>query len=231
MVTKAEALAELARRGKLPAAGVRPLRAQEETALKEARDASANAINVLGDLTRFQDLNTGETTGGLSGMWGVRQAREAFDPQVQQMSQITARMAPAQRQPGSGTTSDRDLTLYLQAVPGITRSRTANTAEIERARAEAVRRQQFADFLDEYAATHGTLNGADKAFRAMIGVGSQQNPYDSNADRATMPRGAFYRDPQGNLRRNDNGMRGNPIIEKGAKPKAATSGYKVLSVE
>lgn len=32
--------------------------------------------------------------------------------------------------------------------------------------------------------------------------------------RADLPKGAFYRDPQGNVRRNDNADRGNPIIRK-----------------
>ncbi|MCA6264150.1 hypothetical protein, partial [Phenylobacterium sp.] len=45
--------------------------------------------------------------------------------------------------------------------------------------------------------------------------------------RADLPRGAFYRDPQGNIRRNDNEDRGNPIIRKAppiAPPPRATSG-------
>jgi len=32
--------------------------------------------------------------------------------------------------------------------------------------------------------------------------------------RADLPKGAFYQDPQGNVRRNDNADRGNPIIKK-----------------
>lgn len=207
-----------------PNSPARVLKAPEEASLKEAREGASNAINVLGDLTRFQDINARESTGGLGGLPWVRKAREAFDPDVQQMSEITSRLAPAQRQPGAGTTSDRDLTLYLQAVPGMTRSREANTAIIERARAEAVRRQQYADFLDDYVEKNGTLKGVEKAFRTKIGLGSRQTPYlGEEADPTSMPRGAYYRDPQGNLRRNDNGSRGNPIVEKTAtaKPPAA----------
>lgn len=39
-------------------------------------------------------------------------------------------------------------------------------------------------------------------------------PYDlsQGQERSTIPRGAYYRDPQGNIRRNDNGDKGNPII-------------------
>ena len=34
----------------------------------------------------------------------------------------------------------------------------------------------------------------------------------SGSTRSTIPKGAYYKDPQGNIRRNDNGDRGNPII-------------------
>ena len=50
------------------------------------------------------------------------------------------------------------------------------------------------------------------------------NPYDLSGgqSRSTIPRGAYYRDPQGNIRRNDHGDDGNPII-KPAAPKAAAA--------
>lgn len=193
------------------------LKAPEQTTLKETRDSAGNAYEVLNDLTRFQNLNTQEKSGGIGGVWPFRNIREAFDPEAQQMAEITARLAPAQRPAGSGTTSDRDLALYLQAVPGINRSPIANTAIIERGRGEAVRRQQYADFLDDWAAKNGTLAGAQQAFRSQVGLGTRQSPYSgSSADPATLPRGAYYRDPQGNLRRNDNGPRGNPIVEAAA---------------
>lgn len=50
--------------------------------------------------------------------------------------------------------------------------------------------------------------------------------------RADLPKGAFYRDPQGNVRRNDNADRGNPIIRKAppiAPPPRAKSGAAALS--
>lgn len=197
--------------------GTARLKPVEMKSLEEARGSANNSYEVLNDLTRFQNLNAQEGSGGFGGLPGIRNIRQAFDPEAQQMAEITARLAPAQRQAGSGTTSDRDLALYLQAVPGINRSPTANTAIIERGRGEAVRRQQYADFLDQYASQNGTLAGAQQAFRSQVGLGTRQSPYSgSSADPATLPRGAYYRDPQGNLRRNDNGPRGNPIVEAAA---------------
>lgn len=201
---------------------------QEQKAIEDARGASSNAIDVLGDLTRFQDINAKTGTGGITRFPGVKTVRNIFDPQFQQLGEISARLTPAQRTPGSGTTSDRDLALYAQAVPGVDRDPKANNAIIERSRAEAVRRQQYADFLDEYARKNGTLNGAEKAFRGMIGLGTEQNPYkaDQAGDRSQLPRGAYYDSPEG-MRRNDNGSRGNPII----RPRTASSGSQPVRVK
>lgn len=65
------------------------------------------------------------------------------------------------------------------------------------------------------------------------------NPLDlsDGQPRSHIPLGAYYTDPQGNVRRNDNGDRGNPIIRaapRAAAPApaapAADGGYKVLRV-
>lgn len=55
-----------------------------------------------------------------------------------------------------------------------------------------------------------------------------ENALDLSAgqSREALPRGVYYRDPQGNVRRNDNGDKGNPIVKK-----AVSSGPKVGTVE
>lgn len=55
-------------------------------------------------------------------------------------------------------------------------------------------------------------------------------PYDLSGgqSRDSIPRGAFYRDPQGNIRRNDNGDAGNPIIRPAqgqARPAASPNAF------
>lgn len=202
--------------------GVQPTRkltAQEEKSLTTARSQAEAAIEQLPDLNRFQEINDRTPSGGFVGSGPVSYMRGLFDPNVQQMKEIGARLAPAQRVPGSGTTSDRDLALFQQAVPGIDRAETANDAIIERGRQEAVRRQMRADFYDQYAEQHGTLRGAEQAYRATVGQGALENPLDFSRgqSRATAPRGAYYRDPQGNVRRNDNGDLGNPVIRRGQR--------------
>jgi hypothetical protein len=44
--------------------------------------------------------------------------------------------------------------------------------------------------------------------------------------REMLPIGAYYRDPQGNIRRNDNGDRGNPIFTPAQKKAAANAKLK-----
>lgn len=197
------------------------LKPQEQATLQEAQKGASVALDTLGDINRFDELNDHTATGGVAGWGPIAAFRSMFDPNVQQINEINARLTPAQRQPGSGTTSDRDLALFQQAVPGVGRAESANDAILERGRQEAVTRQQRADFFADYAAKNGTLNGAEQAFRGQVGQGSRQSPYDlsQGQSRAAIPRAAYYRDPQGNLRRNDNADRGNPIVQPSARLK------------
>lgn len=226
--TKAEILAELARRG-LSVDRSRMISPTEQKSIDDARSSARNSIDVLGDLTRFQDINGQVPTGGLVNNVKNVLARWGGEPNVQQLDEITSRIAPQQRVPGSGTTSDMDLRLFLNASPKVTSAKAANDAIIERGRSEAVRRQQYADFLDKYARENGSLNGAEAAFRAMVGLGTRQNPYsvEQAGDRSTLPRGAYYQSPQG-LRRNDNGSRGNPLMDP---PRAAAPQAKRESLD
>lgn len=50
------------------------------------------------------------------------------------------------------------------------------------------------------------------------GDGTREKPFDLSGGqpRASIPRGVYYKDPQGNIRRNDNGDRGNPIVQRRA---------------
>ncbi len=74
--------------------------------------------------------------------------------------------------------------------------------------------------------------------------GTIDNPIDlsQGQSRAGVPQGAYYLDPQGNIRRNDNGDAGNPIFRPAGKQQknaalkaksqaAKTSGFKILGVE
>lgn len=73
--------------------------------------------------------------------------------------------------------------------------------------------------LDGNGGSAGTFRRLNDA---PTGRGTRQDPFDLSAgqSRASIPRGAFYTDPQGNLRRNDNADAGNPIITSASRRKA-----------
>lgn len=141
------------------------LSAQERKELSEARTSASLVDTTLSDLQRFQRLQGQQKTGGGLAIPFAREVAGAFDPQVAEMNEITARLAPAQREPGSGTTSDRDLALFLQAVPGAQRPGQANNAIIDRGLQEGARRQLRSEFLDRFAQQNGTLAGSGEAWR------------------------------------------------------------------
>lgn len=68
----------------------------------------------------------------------------------------------------------------------------------------------------------------DATIRQTPGL-AEANPYDLShgEPRANIPRGAYYRDPDGNIRRNDNGDAGNPIVHPANKPVPAPAGWSI----
>jgi hypothetical protein len=139
---------------------------QEQIQLKEAREGSVAAQDFARQANLFVDLNKKSGTGLINKIPFVSEVRSAFDPNLAQMDALTSRMAPAQRVPGSGTTSDRDLALYLKAVPNVDRPGEANAAIARDMTTTAKQRADRAAFLDRWAAERGTLMGAEEAWNA-----------------------------------------------------------------
>jgi hypothetical protein len=141
------------------------LNSQEREEVSRSRVEAELVDTTLSDLMRFDRLQNQQGTGGLMGLPFAPAVFGAIDPQVSEMNEVTARLAPAQRVAGSGTTSDADLRLFLQAVPGVNRPASANRAIIDRGLQEGARRQLRAEFLEDYAAQNGTLTGSAEAWR------------------------------------------------------------------
>lgn len=138
--------------------------AGDERTIREAREASEAASQSIASVGNFQELNRRQWTGGVLAIPGVAPAMAAFNPEIAGMRAITARIAPQQRVPNSGTTSDRDLSLFIQAGPDVGRPREANDLIISQARSEAARRRARSAWLERWAQRRGNLDGAQAAF-------------------------------------------------------------------
>lgn len=146
--------------------GAKPakLTPQEQAALTEQRNAAGQMREITAQADSFLELNRKAPTGPLYKIPGATTIGGLFKPEIAQMDALTARMAPSQRVPGSGTTSDKDLALFMKAVPSPDRLGTANQGIVKDMRGMAERKSAYVQFLDQYAAQNGTLNGAEAAY-------------------------------------------------------------------
>lgn len=183
----------------------RTLSGQEQMQLSEARQGAESARDLARSANVFTDLNKKSGTGAINKIPLVSEVRSMFDPNIAQMEALTARMAPQQRVPGSGTTSDRDLALYLQAVPSVDRAGNANAQITKDITQLSTRRAARAAYLDRWAQKNGTLLGADKAFadfwttysQGGKGAGGASNPFSKSGGAQTKSTVIEY-DAQGN---------------------------------
>lgn len=144
-----------------------------DAALKKL-DASYEVLNKgaqnLSLLNKFVDLNTKNRTGGFHEGLMSSFFPESFrgtDEKV--MQSITSEIAPNKRVEGSGTTSDRDISLYLQSLPNISQGGEANRLIRDNYQQQYNRAKAKVDFLQKWYDQNGNLNGAES-------VWSSQNP-------------------------------------------------------
>lgn len=165
------------------------------------------AQDKMGRINRAKGPVSGETTNGLfpdmrTGMLGEIMNRVPGSPSYN----MKADLAPVMANTTLGTISeakqggaslgvnptDRDAAIYAKAVQ--------NLDDV------GVPAKQY---LNELNVAGGVLG------RRYPGLTEDQPLIlQEGRSRADLPKGAFYQDPQGNVRRNDNADRGNPIIRK-----------------
>ncbi len=146
--------------------------------LDDMRGAVSSGRSTMKDLERFGTLNQQVATGGLQDK--LIPDALTMDPLKQEMLAITAGLAPAQRPAGSGTTSDKDLALYLSALPGIDKSGVANKNIREKFSKDLESAKKRLDFAEQYLAQNGTLDGYEKAYEAA-------NPPKADSDVMDLP--------------------------------------------
>lgn len=78
----------------------------------------ANAGSTMADLNEFGRLNRENSTGSLWQQLTPDKALFRSGPSME-MAAIQSRLAPAQRQEGSGASSDRDVAMFLRGLPSL----------------------------------------------------------------------------------------------------------------
>ena len=132
---------------------------------EEAARAAAAAAN---DAKRFLELNAATSSGGASRVGAVRAVRGAFSSDVAEMEGITARLAPAMRQPGSGATSDYDAKMFERGTVGLDKPKATNDAIAAGIIARAQQSQDYALFRQTYLEQNGTLQGSDRYWKQYV---------------------------------------------------------------
>ena len=136
------------------------LRASEQARKKIEENAKVvqQGANVLQDMETFGALNrqarTGEWYTGIQPGFLKGSAE-------QEMEAITSRLAPGQRIEGSGTTSDRDIAMFVKAVPSIDKKGDVNQSIRENFAKQYDRSRAKLQYLQDYYDQYGHLNGAD----------------------------------------------------------------------
>lgn len=137
-------------------------------------DASYEVLNKgsynLSQLNKFIDLNTQNRTGGWHEGFMSSFMPESWRGDAEKVMQsITSDLAPNKRVEGSGTTSDKDIALYLESLPSIGKGGEANRQIRDLYQQQYDRAKAKVDFLQNYYDQYGHLNGAEK-------IWSTQNP-------------------------------------------------------
>ena len=152
--------------------------------LAELQSNIANAGSTVADLEEFGRLNRQASTGS---WWQQMTPDKSMfrSPESMQMSAITSRLAPAQRQPGSGSSSDRDVAMFLSALPSIEKEGPANKGIREQYVQQYNRAIEKANAMKAYLDKYGHLMDFDSEWAQR----GQQKP--ASVPQSTMSSGGW----------------------------------------
>jgi hypothetical protein len=177
---------------RVPWQGLPPARADQmrQKAYEDAQRTIADNANVvsqgadvLNQLETFLDYNREAETG---------EFYTGFLPEFltgkeeQMMNSISADVAPKKRIAGSGTTSDKDIAMYMQSLPSIEKKGTVNQKIVQNYRTQYDRAEKKLKFLQSYFDQYGHLNGVDAQWQKMTALekqpkGNQPAPVNKKA--------------------------------------------------
>lgn len=152
---------------RVPWQGLPPQKADEarmraaEYARKKLDDNAAVVSKIgaiVNQMEEFNELNKRNRTGEIYSGFLPKSLTGAAE---QRMDTITSELAPNKRVEGSGTTSDRDIALYIKSVPSIDKKGSVNQSIVNQTAKQYEKAQQKLQFLQGYFDQYGHLNGAD----------------------------------------------------------------------
>jgi hypothetical protein len=158
--------------GWAPQAGPHPVKLsdQEDKQMAALRDQAAKSSYTDQQTQRFMQLNHQAPTGPIYG-GGAFNPVNWFWPKgenLQAMESITSGLAPAQRIPGSGSSSDKDVEMFRAGLPSIDKWGTSNARIADNLHNVSVQDRARVSFYDQWTQAHGTLNGAAEAFQQKL---------------------------------------------------------------
>jgi len=152
---------------------------------EEFTSAAQSARDITNKLSRFEELNQVQDTGGWRGLPVVGSVANFLDPQTREMKSIQDELAPLQRKPGSGASSDMDVAMFKNALPGPDKPKSTNDNIITARKAAASDVAQYQSFLNDFSQANGHLNGAETAWQQYINANPifdpSSNPDDVNS--------------------------------------------------
>lgn len=162
------------------ARGAKEIEKDVDAARKEAATAQAAA--------RFMELNKGISTGGMADKVAIGRWLQSMGSDYSELEAITAKLAPAMREPGSGSTSDFDGKQFERATVGVDKPQKANENIAKAIISRAQLSQDYADFRQTYLEQNGTLSGADRYWKQYLDKNPIFDPakpgaFDLNAGR------------------------------------------------
>jgi len=136
---------------------IRKLLDEERAGLKQ--DAAA-----LDRMRNFGALNRRTATGDFLSK-ALPSASTFLSGDKSNMSAITAALAPREREPGSGGSSDRDVAMFVQAVPSIDKEGPVNKAIRDARQAMYNRESDYLKAKEAYFARRGHITGFDAEWK------------------------------------------------------------------
>lgn len=120
----------------------------------------ANSGSTMEDLNEFGRLNRENSTGSLWQQMTPDKSLFRSGPSME-MAAIQSRLAPAQREAGSGASSDRDVSMFLRGLPSLENDGNTNKAireDFERKYQKAIAK---ATAMEQYLQQNGNLMDFD----------------------------------------------------------------------